>query len=81
MRAFVVEFGGSDDRDTVLGQVRELSPGEADPAARGEGALADRAGPRPTTIGRPVNPPSVRSARGPSRRGPRVSRPGPPRAG
>ncbi len=42
MRAFVVEFGGSDDAGTVLGRARELSPGEADPAARGEGALADR---------------------------------------
>lgn len=45
MRALVVEFGGEDDRGTVLGQARELSPGETDPAARGQGALADRRAP------------------------------------
>ena len=45
MRAFVVEFGGSDDRAVVLGQARELSHGEIDPTARGEGDLAPRTGP------------------------------------
>jgi quercetin dioxygenase-like cupin family protein len=45
MRAFVVEFGGPDDRAVVLGQARGLSPGETDPTARGEGDLAARAGP------------------------------------
>lgn len=45
MRAFVVEFAGPDDRAAVLGQARELSPGETDPTARGEGELAAQAGP------------------------------------
>lgn len=45
MRAFVVEFGGADDHGTVLGQVRELSPGEPGAVARGEGSLADRQDP------------------------------------
>lgn len=40
MRAFVVEFGGPDDRDMVPGQAREISPGQSVPAARGEGTLA-----------------------------------------
>jgi quercetin dioxygenase-like cupin family protein len=44
MRAFVVEFAGPDDRGAILGQARELSPGQSDPARRGEGALADPAG-------------------------------------
>jgi hypothetical protein len=44
MRAFVVEFGGADDRGTVLGQARELRPAEIDPGARGQGALAERSG-------------------------------------
>jgi quercetin dioxygenase-like cupin family protein len=46
MRAFVVEFGGPDDRAVVLGRVRELGPDEIDPAVRGQGDLAPRAGPR-----------------------------------
>jgi quercetin dioxygenase-like cupin family protein len=44
MRALVVEFGGADDRGAVLGRARELSPGEVDPAARGDGELAESAG-------------------------------------
>ena len=57
MRAFVVEFGGADDRVALLGQARELSPGEVDPIARGEGGLADRGGPAPDhdrTAGEPA---------------------------
>ena len=45
MRAFVVEFGGPDDRAAVVGRARELRPGEIDPAVRGQGDLAPRAGP------------------------------------
>jgi quercetin dioxygenase-like cupin family protein len=44
MRALVVEFGGADDRGTMLGQARELTQGESEPVRRGHGALADRAG-------------------------------------
>jgi quercetin dioxygenase-like cupin family protein len=52
MRAFVVEFGGPDDGGAVLGRARELSPTESDPAARGQGALADQA--RPAAGGDPT---------------------------
>ena len=45
MRAFVVEFAGSDDshvREILEGRARRLLPGEAGSAARGEGRLAPR---------------------------------------
>jgi quercetin dioxygenase-like cupin family protein len=57
MRALVVEFGGPDDGGTVLGRARELSPGEVDPLARGQGSLADRvggAGEHDRTAGEPI---------------------------
>lgn len=43
MRAFVVELAGADDGGAVLGQARELSPGEAGTVGRGIGSLAERA--------------------------------------
>jgi quercetin dioxygenase-like cupin family protein len=50
MRAFVIEFAGSDDshvRDVLEGVSRRLLPGEAGAAARGEGRLAPRLGAPP----------------------------------
>jgi quercetin dioxygenase-like cupin family protein len=44
MRALVVEFGGADDRDTLLGRARDAEPGEM-PVAHGEGQLAARTTP------------------------------------
>lgn len=41
MRAFMVEFAGSDDGGAVPGQAHELTSGSA-PVERGLGALADR---------------------------------------
>ena len=47
MRAFVVEFSGADDRDTVTGRAAEAEAGPgALPVGRGTGRLADRAGSR-----------------------------------
>jgi quercetin dioxygenase-like cupin family protein len=40
MRAFVVEFDGADDRDTVLGLAREAGLGGDRPVDRGTGQLA-----------------------------------------
>ena len=45
MRAFVVEFSGADDRGTILGNARELSPGDSGQVPRGDGALAARVEP------------------------------------
>lgn len=42
MRAFIVELSGADDAGAVLGQARELAPGEIRPVDRGVGALAAR---------------------------------------
>ena len=45
MRAFVVEFAGSDDshiRGVLEGVARRLLPGEAGSASRGEGRLMER---------------------------------------
>ncbi len=45
MRAFVVEFAGSDDshlRGILDGIARRLGPGEAGKASRGEGRLIER---------------------------------------
>jgi quercetin dioxygenase-like cupin family protein len=42
MRGFVVELAGADDGGAVLGQARELTPGEGGPVGRGIGALAAR---------------------------------------
>jgi quercetin dioxygenase-like cupin family protein len=42
MRALVVEFSGADDGGAVLGQARELTPGEGGAAERGVGELAAR---------------------------------------
>ena len=42
MRALVVELAGADDGGAVLGQARELTPGEDRPIGRGVGALAAR---------------------------------------
>ena len=50
MRAFVIEFAGSDDshlRDVLEGVAKRLGPGEAGAAARGEGRLAPRLGEPP----------------------------------
>lgn len=50
MRAFVVEFAGSDDshlRGILDGIARRLGPGEAGGAPRGEGRLAPRLGEPP----------------------------------
>jgi quercetin dioxygenase-like cupin family protein len=44
MRAFVIEFGGADDRGSLEGTARELLPGDSDPAARGDGGLSGRGG-------------------------------------
>ena len=41
MRAFVVEFSGADDRDTVAGRAGEVGPGDV---GRGTGQLAERTG-------------------------------------
>lgn len=41
MRAFVVEFAGTDDGGAVLGRARELTPGEG-AVSRGVGELAAR---------------------------------------
>jgi quercetin dioxygenase-like cupin family protein len=41
MRAFIVEFPGADDRDTVLGRARDAVAGDL-PVARGTGQLAAR---------------------------------------
>ena len=45
MRAFIVEFAGADDRDTVEGRGRDASA-DAKPVGRGTGQLAPR-NPRP----------------------------------
>ena len=47
MRAFIVEFTGPDDRDTVAGRAREGDVGEAGdhPVSRGTGHLAARTTP------------------------------------
>jgi quercetin dioxygenase-like cupin family protein len=42
MRALIVELAGADDAGAVLGQARELAPGEGGPVGRGVGALAPR---------------------------------------
>ncbi|MEX1169997.1 MAG: cupin domain-containing protein [Chloroflexota bacterium] len=42
MRAFVVEFAGTDDGGAILGRAQELTPGATAPIGRGVGALADR---------------------------------------
>jgi quercetin dioxygenase-like cupin family protein len=42
MRAFVVELAGADDGGAILGQARELAPGDGVQVSRGIGALADR---------------------------------------
>jgi quercetin dioxygenase-like cupin family protein len=50
MRAFVVEFAGSDDshlRGILDGIARRLGPGEAGKATKGEGRLAPRNSPEP----------------------------------
>jgi hypothetical protein len=50
MRAFVVEFAGSDDSDMrgiLEGVARRLGPGEASNATKGEGRLAPRNAPEP----------------------------------
>jgi quercetin dioxygenase-like cupin family protein len=50
MRAFVVEFAGSDDshlRDILEGVAKRLRPGEAGAVQRGEGRLAPRLGAPP----------------------------------
>jgi quercetin dioxygenase-like cupin family protein len=50
MRAFVVEFAGSDDshlRGILDGVARRLGPGEAGAATKGEGRLAPRNAPEP----------------------------------
>jgi quercetin dioxygenase-like cupin family protein len=50
MRAFVIEFAGSDDshlRDVLEGVAKRLGPGETGAAARGEGKLAPRLGEPP----------------------------------
>ncbi len=50
MRAFVVEFAGSDDahlRDVLEGVAKRLDPGEAGAVSRGEGRLAPRLGAPP----------------------------------
>ncbi len=41
MRAFIVEFPGADDSDTVVGRARGASPDDP-PVARGSGQLAPR---------------------------------------
>lgn len=43
MRAFVIEFAGTDDRSVMEGHARVIGPGEAgrDPAVRADGELAD----------------------------------------
>jgi quercetin dioxygenase-like cupin family protein len=41
MRAFVVEFAGPDDRDTVLGRARDADSGDI-PVSRGSGQLVVR---------------------------------------
>ena len=51
MRAFVVEFGGADDRGSVIGRVNDLAPGRDEPVARGTGQLTARI---PTRPGSPV---------------------------
>lgn len=43
MRAFIVEFAGADDRDTVAGRARDANPDDL-PVARGNGRLAARTG-------------------------------------
>lgn len=47
MRAFIVEFMGGDDNDTVIGRAREAGAG-ARTVGRGTGQLAARTGPRTT---------------------------------
>jgi quercetin dioxygenase-like cupin family protein len=42
MRALVIELSGADDGGAVLGQARELAPGETRHIERGVGALAAR---------------------------------------
>jgi quercetin dioxygenase-like cupin family protein len=42
MRAFVVEFAGTDDGGAVLGRAHELAPGATASVSRGIGALAER---------------------------------------
>jgi quercetin dioxygenase-like cupin family protein len=51
MRAFAVEFAGSDDshlRGILQGMARRLEPGEAGAVPRGDGALAPRGAAVPT---------------------------------
>ena len=45
MRAIVVELAGADDGGAVLGQARELAPGEGGVVGRGIGELATRTDP------------------------------------
>jgi len=47
MRALIVELSGADDGGAVLGQARELAPGDRGMVGRGVGALAPRT-PDPT---------------------------------
>jgi quercetin dioxygenase-like cupin family protein len=58
MRAFVVEFAGSDDshlRDVLEGVAKRLGPGEAGAIQRGEGRLAPREAPEaPDREGEPL---------------------------
>lgn len=42
MRAFVVEFAGTDDAGAILGRASDLTPGATASISRGVGALADR---------------------------------------
>ena len=42
MRAFVVEFAGADDRDSVIGQARDAALAGDVPVARGNGQLTAR---------------------------------------
>jgi quercetin dioxygenase-like cupin family protein len=43
MRAFVVEFAGTDDGGAILGRAHDLTPGATASISRGVGTLADRA--------------------------------------
>lgn len=47
MRAFVVEFAGTDDGGAILGRAHDPTPGATASISRGVGALADRV-PDPT---------------------------------
>ena len=57
MRAFVVEFAGSDDSDmrgVLEGRARRLLPGEAGSASKGEGRLAPHAAEPVDREGEPI---------------------------